>query len=73
MLSSVKASKVASAYVDWENERAAKAPQLERLAGASKGSRDQLLFDYITAFQKEGATKRNLTQRFNVLNKIIPA
>ena len=71
-LSSLQAPTVANAYLDWENERAAKSRFLERLARARRGSRDQLLFDYITAFQKEGATKKNLNQRFRVLNKVIP-
>ncbi len=60
------------AYVEWENKRAQNISRLAELAATKSGSRDRLMFDYITAFQKEGATKRNLDTRFRVLNTVLP-
>jgi hypothetical protein len=59
-------------YVKWEEERGKKLARLPELAASRSGSRDRLLFEYITAFQKEGATKKNLDARFRVLNAILP-
>lgn len=70
-LQGLNASAFASAYVKWEDERAQKTSHLSELAAAKHGTRQRLLFEYITAFQKEGATKRNLQTRFRVLNTIL--
>lgn len=71
-LARLSATAVADSYVNWEEERAAKMSDLTIIAKARAGSRDRKLYDYITAFQKEGATKKNLDKRFHVLNSIIP-
>jgi hypothetical protein len=70
-LSTLSASAVASAYVRWEQDRAEGMSDLPELAKRS-GARARYLYDYISAFQKEGATKRNLVRRFEILNKVLP-
>jgi hypothetical protein len=62
---------VADAYVGWEEDRAKMIGRLPELAAARAGSRNRMLFEYIGAFQKEGATKKNLETRFRVLNSIL--
>jgi hypothetical protein len=64
--------KIAKAYVNWEEERANKLARLRELAAAGPGTRDRMLFDYISAFQKEGATRKHLETRFLILDSIIP-
>lgn len=71
-LTKLSASAVAASYVKWELERAAKMSNLTALAAAKPGSRDRMLYDYITAFQREGAIKKNLEKRFHILNSILP-
>jgi hypothetical protein len=71
-LSKLSAPDVADAYVQWEEERLTKLPFLSTLAVAKPGSRDGLLYAYITAFQKEGAIKKNLEQRYRILSFILP-
>ncbi|MEQ2005168.1 MAG: DUF262 domain-containing protein [Limisphaerales bacterium] len=71
-LKTLDANAFADAYSDWEVERAQKVGRLAQLAAARAGSRDRQLFDYITAFQKEGATKKHLESRYGVLNSVLP-
>jgi Protein of unknown function DUF262 len=71
-LQNLDAQAIVDAYVAWERDRAENLGRLSELAAAKSGSRDHLLFEYITAFQKEGATKRNLETRFRVLNSVVP-
>ena len=71
-LKDVDPIEMAEAYVDWETERAAYASRISELASAPVKSKQRRLFEYISAFQKEGATKRNLEKRFLVLNSILP-
>jgi hypothetical protein len=71
-LTKLSAPAVADAYVNWEEERAEKMSDLPTLAKARTGSRARKLYDYITAFQREGAIKKNLETRFQILNSILP-
>jgi hypothetical protein len=71
-LTRLSAAAVAESYVEWEEERAEKMSDLPALAAARAGSRDRMLYDYITAFQREGALKKNLETRFRILNSILP-
>jgi hypothetical protein len=71
-LTKLSASAVTESYVKWEEERAAKMSDLPTLATARPGSRNRMLYDYITAFQREGAIKKNLEKRFHILNLILP-
>jgi hypothetical protein len=71
-LTRLSAAAVAESYVEWEEERAEKMSDLPALAAARAGSRDRMLYDYITAFQREGALKKNLETRFRILNLILP-
>jgi hypothetical protein len=71
-LTRLSANTVAEYYSAWEEERADKMSDLPTLAKVRKGSRSRKLYEYIAAFQKEGATKKNLEVRFRVLNSILP-
>jgi hypothetical protein len=71
-LTKLSAPEVAKAYVEWEEERVENMSDLPRLAKARSGSRARNLYDYITAFQREGAVKKNLETRFRILNSILP-
>jgi len=71
-LTKLSASEVAESYAEWEEERAEKMSKLLILAAAPARSRNRMLYDYITAFQREGATKNNLNVRFQILNFILP-
>jgi hypothetical protein len=70
-LSTLSAPSFAKAYVEWEEERADKMSDLPALAKARTGSKARMLYDYVTAFQKEGATKKSLEIRFKVLNSVL--
>jgi hypothetical protein len=70
-LSTLSAPAVAAAYVRWEEDRAEGMSDLPALAKRS-GARARYLYDYISAFQKEGATKRNLVRRFEILKRVLP-
>src|ERR1700754_4319425 len=71
-LAKLSAPAVADAYVFWEEERAENLSNLPALAKARNGSRARNLYDYITAFQREGALKKNLEIRYRILNSILP-
>lgn len=71
-LSKLSAAEVAESYSDWEVDRAENLSKLPTLAKAKSGSRARNLYDYITAFQREGGIKKNLATRFRILNQILP-
>jgi hypothetical protein len=62
-LTKLSARAIAEHYVEWERERAEKMSDLPTLAKVRRGSRARKLYEYIAAFQKEGATKKNLDVR----------
>ena len=70
-LARLSAPALAASYVNWETERSEKMSDLPALAKARAGSRARKLYDYVSAFQKEGATKKNLEVRFNILNSVL--
>jgi Protein of unknown function DUF262 len=70
-LTRLSARAVATSYVQWESERLTKMSDLPALAQARVGSRARKLYDYVSAFQKEGATKANLQKRFDILNSVL--
>ena len=71
-LKTLSPAAVADVYAKWEEERAKNMPRLPDLAASRIGSRERIMFEYISAFQKEGATKKNLETRFRVLNSVLP-
>lgn len=71
-LSRLSVPEVAQSYVAWEAERAENLSNLPRLAQARRGSKARNLYDYITAFQREGALKKHLEIRFQILDSILP-
>jgi len=71
-LSRLSVTGIAEHYLEWERERAEKMSDLPTLARVRRGSRARKLYEYIAAFQKEGATKKNLDIRFRILNSILP-
>lgn len=71
-LSHLSATLFADNYVSWEQDRAAQMSDLPALASARSGTRARMLYDYISAFQKEGATKKNLQERFRILDRVLP-
>lgn len=70
-LTSLDATALATKYQKWEFDRKQSMSIQDELAQANEGTRKKQLFDYIQAFQKEGATKRNLAVRAQILENVL--
>jgi hypothetical protein len=70
ILSKIDSQKFAKLFVDFENERRKFNANPEELLSIENHRFGRLLFDYIQAFNKEGANKGNIQQRAKVFDKI---
>lgn len=69
-ISKLDAKQMAETFVDFENERKKYNSAPEKLLKLKKHKYGKLLFDYIQAFNKEGANRDNIKTRANVFDEI---
>lgn len=69
-ISKMDSIKMAQTFVDFENERRKYNSAPEKILKLKKHKYGKLLFDYIQAFNKEGANRDNIKTRANIFDEI---
>jgi hypothetical protein len=70
LISKIDGIKMADTFIEFENERKKYNSEPEKLLKLKKHKFGKLLFDYIQAFNKEGANKDNVKVRAGIFDKV---